>query len=294
MISNNLRKYPFSLFDMDGSREMWQNIYSPYIDLVEKKLNISDQSSIRTFRNYDFALNNAIPRIADLVILEIEDQKSNPISNKSGNDFNKKNEKIEDEYSNEIKQENNLKITFVFTNKKKQKLKLIQLLKLSGEVKKYTQLLHKKVLRQYTEIIPQMIFISLFGFETTVENYLRDNLHRNLNGSMSILIVPPIDNNNLWNNNFVISPIESKNGYKPHKSGMNFDDYNNLRRNGAVNQFQVKKMEAYFNDLKETNNISEYNSQQLKIWGDILSINKSSTLLDVKNSRTKIKGLIIE
>jgi hypothetical protein len=294
MNANILKNYPFSLFDIDGSREIWQNIYGPYIDLIEKKLNISDQSSIRIFRNYDFAVNSALHRrIADLVILEVEEQKSNPISNKSENSLNNKRVKIEDEYSDEIKQEkNNLKITFVFTNKKKQQLGLIQMLKLSDEVKKYTQLMHKKVLKQYSMIIPQIIFVSLFGFEKTVENYLKDNLHRNLNGSMSILVVPPI-HYNLWNNNFVKKSIESNNGYKKHKSGMNFEDYNNLRKNGAANQFQVKKIESYYKGLMETNNISEYNTQQLNIWGDILSINKSSTLLNFKNSKTIIKKLII-
>ena len=79
--SIDLRKYPFSLSDMDGSWEMWQNIYGPYIDLVENKLIISKNDSLRTFRNYDFALNRAYhQRIADLVIFEVEEQISNSIS----------------------------------------------------------------------------------------------------------------------------------------------------------------------------------------------------------------------
>ena len=176
--------------------------------------------------------------------------------------------------------------TVIFTNKKKQQLKLIQMLKLSGEVKKFTQLLHKKVLKQYSKIDPQIIFVSLFGFETTVGDYLRDNLHGNLNENISILIVPPIDNK-LWNNYFVKNSMEGNNG-------INIEDYNNLRKNGAANQMQIRKMETYYKDLIETKKISEHNSQQLNIWADALSINNSSTLLDVKNSRKKIKELVIE
>ena len=160
------------------------------------------------------------------------------------------------------------------------------MLKLSGEVKKFTQLLHKKVLKQYSKIDPQIIFVSLFGFETTVGDYLRDNLHGNLNENISILIVPPIDNK-LWNNYFVKNSMEGNNG-------INIEDYNNLRKNGAANQMQIRKMETYYKDLIETKKISEHNSQQLNIWADALSINNSSTLLDVKNSRKKIKGLVIE
>ena len=145
--STILRKYPFSLSAMDGPWEIWQNIYDPYIDIVENKLLISKNDSLRTFRNYDFALNRAYhQRIADLIIFEVEEQIPNSISERSDNNFKKLPEKIEDQYSDEEEKENStLKITFVFTNKKKQQLKLIQMLKLSGEVKKFTQLLHKKV-----------------------------------------------------------------------------------------------------------------------------------------------------
>ena len=57
--SINLRKYPFSLSDMDGPWEIWQNIHSPYIDFIENNLISSNNNSLRIFRNYDFALNRA-------------------------------------------------------------------------------------------------------------------------------------------------------------------------------------------------------------------------------------------
>ncbi|MFX0188024.1 MAG: hypothetical protein ACFE8A_09825 [Candidatus Hodarchaeota archaeon] len=289
--SNILRNYPFSLLEMDGSGEIWQKIYSPYIDLIESKIIISKNNSIRIFRNHNFAFNNAFQqRIADLIINEVEEQISNSISKSSRNYFEKLNDKIriEDQYSDEVEKENsNLKITFIFTNKKIQPLKLIQMLKLTGEVKKFTQLLHKKELKQYSKIIPQIIFISIFGFEASVGDYLRDNLHGKLNRNIPILVVPPIDNK-LWNNYFVI------NDYKKHKSGISIEGYNNLRKNGGANQFQVKKMEPYYKDLRETKEISEYNSQELNIWADLLSITNSSALLDIENSRKKIKELLIE
>ncbi|MFX1260020.1 MAG: hypothetical protein ACFFAN_19395 [Promethearchaeota archaeon] len=293
--SKILRKYPFSLLEMDGPLEIWQKIYSPYIDSIESKIIILKNNSIRTFRNHNFAFNNAFQqRIADLIINEVEEQISN--SKSSRNNFEELYDKnrIEDQYSNKVEKENtNLKITFVFTNKKIQPLKLIQMLKLTGEVKKFTQLLHKKELKQYSKIIPQIIFISLFGFEASVGDYLRDNLHGKLNRNISILVVPPIDNK-LWNNYFVINSMEGKNDYEKLNSGINFEDYDNLRKNGAANQFQVKKMETYYKDLRETKEISKYNSQELNIWADVLDINNSSTLLDVENSRKKIKKLLIE
>jgi len=290
--SNVLRKYPFSLFEMDGSLEIWQKIYSPYIDSIESKINISKNNSIRIFRNHNFAFDNEFQqRIADLIINEVEEQISNFISKSSINNFEKLDEKIriEDQYCDEVEKENsNLKITFVFTNKKIQPLKLIQMLKLTGEVEKYTQLLHKKKLKQYSKIIPQIIFISLFGFEASVGDYLRDNLHGKLNRNISIFVVPPIDKK-LWNNYFIKNLPEGSNDYKKHNSGINFEGYNYLRRNGAANQLQVKRMETFYKDLRETKEISDHNSQELNNWADVLSINDSPTLLDLEKSRKKIK-----
>jgi len=293
--SDILGKYPFSLFEIDGPLDIWQDIYDPYIDSIESKIIISKKNSIKTFRNHNFAFNNAVQqRIADLIINEVEEQISNPTSKSTRNDFKPLKDRIEDQYSDEGEEENgNLKITFVFTNKKIQPLKLIQVLKLTGEVERFAQLLHRKKLKQYSKIIPQIIFISLFGFEASVGDYLRDNLYGKLNRSMSILIVPPIDKK-LWNNYFVTNSMKGKDDYENHKSGFTFESYNILRKNGTANQSQIKKMETYYNDLRESKEISEYNSHELNIWADALSIKKSSALLDVENSRKKIKKLIIE
>ncbi len=294
--SNILRNYPFSLLDMDGFSEMWQKIYNPYIDLIENKIIKSKNDSIQTIRNHNFAFKNELKqRIADLVIIsKLENQISNPASKNSRNRLNKSMEKIEDQYSNEGEKLNyNLKITFVFANKKIQPLKLIQMLKLSEEVKKYTQLLHKKEYKQYSKIIPQIIFISLFGFETPISAYLRDNLHGKLRRNIAIMVVPPIDNK-LWNNYLVGNSMEGNANDNKDKWGLSFDDYKTLRKNGAANQNQVKKMETYYRDLKESKNLSEYNYQQVNIWSDVLSIKNSSTLLDIINSRKMIKELVIE
>ena len=293
--TNILRNYPFSLLDMDGSLELWQKLYNPYIDLIESKISMSKNDSISTFRNYNFAFNNGFQqRIADLIISELEEQISNPVSKNSRNKLNKSMDKVEDQYSDAIEKEKyNLKITFVFTNKKLQPLKLIQMLKLSDEVKKYTQLLHKKELKQYSKIIPQIIFISLFGFELSIGDYLRDNLHGKLNKNILIMVVPPIDNK-LWNNYLLENSIEGSNNDKKYRWGLGFDDYKALRNNSAVNQYQVNKMEPYYKDLRESKEITEYNYQQLNIWSDVLSIKNSSTLLDVKNSRKMIKEQVIK
>jgi len=292
--ANFLRNYPFSLIDMDGLLEVWQKIYSPYIDSIESKIIISKNNHINTYRNHNFSFTNASQqRIADLIIIEVEEKTSNPVSKSSINNLKKPKERIEDQYSDVVeKEDNNLKITFIFTNKKIKPFKLIQMLKLSDEVKKYIELMHKKELRQYSKIIPQMIIISLFGFETSIGNYLKNNLHGILNRNISILVVPPIDNN-LWNNYLVENSMDSNNNYKKHKSGINIDEYNALRRNGVANHPLRKKIESYYTNLKETKEISDHNSQQAVIWADTLNIENSSKLLDLRNSRKMIKEKII-
>ena len=293
--SNLLRNYPFSLLDIDGLLEIWKKIYNPYIDLIENKIIMSKNDSISTFRNHNFAFNNAFQQwVADLIISELEEQISNPVSKSSRNILNKSMGKIEDQYSDVVEKDNyNLKITFVFTNKKTQPLKLIQMLKLTDEVKKYAQLRHKKELKQYSKIIPQIIFISLFGFEISIRDYLRNNLHGESNRTIPIMVVPPIDNK-LWNNYLVESSEEGNDNSTKRKWGLTYDDYKNLRKNSVANQHQVKHLENYYNDLKESKKISDYNFQQVNFWSDVLSIKNSSILLDVRNSKKMIKELVIE
>ena len=67
-----------------------------------------------------------------------------------------------------------------------------------------------------------------------------------------------------------------------------------LRKNSVANQHQVKHLENYYNDLKESKKISDYNFQQVNFWSDVLSIKNSSILLDVRNSKKMIKELVIE
>ena len=292
--SNILRTYPFSLLDIDGLSDMWKKIYNPYIDLIESNINMSKDDSITTFRNHNFALKDEFKqRIADLIVIsELEEQNSNPGTKSLRNNLNKPREKIEDQYSDAVEKENfNLKITFVFTNKKVRPLKLIQMLKLSDEVQKYTQLLHKQ-LKQYSKIIPQIIFLSLFGFETSIGDYLRDNLHGKFHRNISIMVVPPIDNK-LWNNYLIENSIEDNINDTKDKWGLTFNNYKRIRNNGAVNKNQVNRLETYYKDLKDSKEHSDYNYQQLNIWSDILSIKNSSTLLDVRNSINMIKQLEI-
>ncbi len=289
-----LRNYPFSLLDIDGSSDLWEKIYNPYIELIENNINTLKDDSITTFRNHNFAFKDEFKqRIADLIVTsEPEEQNSNPGSKSLRNNLNKPRGKTENNYSDTIEKENfNLKVTFVFTNKKLRPLKLIQLLKLTDEVEKYTQLLHKE-LKQYSKIIPQIIFLSLFGFEISIGDYLKDNLHGKLHRNMSILVVPPIDNK-LWNNYLIENSIEDNINDIKDKWGIDFNDYKSLRNKGAFNKIHVDRMETYYKDLKDSKKLSDYNSQQLNMWSEILSIKNCSTLLNIRNSRNMIKELEI-
>ena len=66
-----------------------------------------------------------------------------------------------------------------------------------------------------------------------------------------------------------------------------------MRRNGRANKNAIIKIESEYHDLVESKRVSDQNSQQLNEWGDILSIDNCSKLLDVTNSREKIQRAII-
>ncbi len=283
--NDGLRKYHFSLVDIDGSWESWHDIYHHYIDLLENKFITVKNNSLKVFRNYDFALQNAYSqRIADLIISEEEKSSGTPFK-RINNNFQKQN-------LDEVKKEaGNLKITFIFAHKRKSQLRLIQMLKLLEEVKNFTHLMHKKDFKRYNHIYPQIVFISLFGFEQSVGNYLRNNLYGELSETISILTIPPIEHK-IWHNYFVYNSLE-ENDYINSQSDVNLAKYNILRRNGRANKNAIIKIESEYHDLVESKRVSDQNSQQLNEWGDILSIDNCSKLLDVTNSREKIQRAII-
>ncbi|MFX1527294.1 MAG: hypothetical protein ACFFB4_06950 [Promethearchaeota archaeon] len=274
--NDGLRKYPFSLSDIDGSWEIWYDIYRQYIELLENKFINVKNNSLKVFRNYDFALENAYyQRIADLIISEEEKYSGNSLNNSQN--------------LNEKKL--NLKITFVFAHKKKAPLKLIQMLKLLEEVKRFTHLVYKKDFNLYNHIYPQIIFLSLFGFEESVGNYLRNNLYGKLSDTLSILTIPPIENK-IWHNYFIHNSLEDSE-YRNSQSDINLAKYNNLRRNGAGNKNAIIKMESQYHELIESKKVSDRNAKELNDWADILSIDNCSKLLDVRNSREKIQKITI-
>ncbi|MFW9773768.1 MAG: hypothetical protein ACFFEO_16575 [Candidatus Thorarchaeota archaeon] len=274
--NDGLRKYPFSLSDIDGSWEIWYDIYRQYIELLENKFINVKNNSLKVFRNYDFALENAYyQRIADLIISEEEKYSGNSLNNSQN--------------LNEKKL--NLKITFVFAHKKKAPLKLIQMLKLLEEVKRFTHLVYKKDFNRYNHIYPQIIFLSLFGFEESVGNYLRNNLYGKLSDTLSILTIPPIENK-IWHNYFIHNSLEDSE-YRNSQSDINLAKYNNLRRNGAGNKNAIIKMESQYHELIESKKVSDRNAKELNDWADILSIDNCSKLLDVRNSREKIQKITI-
>ncbi|MFW9950527.1 MAG: hypothetical protein ACFFKA_10440 [Candidatus Thorarchaeota archaeon] len=290
-IDDALSKFPFSLSDIDGSWEMWYEIYNPYIESIENKfVNIKD-NSLKIYRNYDFAIENSYSqRIADLIIMEEE---HSPISTlkSSGRTIKTLHERVQNQdLDKEEKNNSDLRISFIFSHKKKDPLRLIQMLKILGEVKNFSKIMFKKDFKHYNKIHSQIIFISLFGFEQIIGKYLNDNLYGSLSESQSIVIVPPIEEN-IWHNYYILNTRE-EHEYKRSQSEHSLTKYNKVRANFTINQIELRKMESQYNDIVESKKISEQNSQQLNDWLEILSVNNCSEILDVKNSRIKILNIM--
>ena len=285
--SDLLSKYPFSLSDIDGSWETWYDVYDQYLNLVETKFIKNKNNSLKTFRNYDFASENSFSqRIADLIIEE-EETISNPILMKSRRRIKTLQERTQDKALDNLENDkHNLNIIFLFAHKKKEPLTLIQMLKLLGEVKTFIKLQQKKDRKRYKHIHSQIIFISLFGFEQRIGDYLKNNQFGNLSESQSILTIPPI-NNQLWHNYFLFN-IKEENEYTKSQSITNLTKYNKIRSNFNANRPELRKMESQYNDIVESKKVSENNYQEVNDWEEILCVKSCSELLDIINSREKI------
>ena len=62
-----------------------------------------------------------------------------------------------------------------------------------------------------------------------------------------------------------------------------------MRKSGSVNQAQVNKMETFYKGVMKSKKASDYNIEQLNYWAYNLDIHNSTSLLDTKKSRQKIK-----
>ncbi|MBY9020037.1 MAG: hypothetical protein KGD67_03195, partial [Candidatus Lokiarchaeota archaeon] len=257
--SDEVMQFPFSLIQTDGKWEEWDEIYFPYIELIENKIIKTDVENRKVYRNYNFAFeSDSFQRLIDLSIITRI--------------------KTNSEIKNQVTEEVNpydYEIMFIFCNRTAKPFRYMNLLKFVNEIKSFSEKFKNNKKNKCNNIKSQLILISQFGYDPEIKNYLRTHLIRESDYTIPIIMVPPIDNK-VWHN--FIENADSK----PQKQ----NDLANIIRIGNNKQVSpsyrnnmVKSAKSQYTEIIERNKLVKLETDFLSKWHDILDVSKSTEIL---------------
>jgi hypothetical protein len=258
-ISDDIMKFPFSINHIDGKWEEWDKVYFPYIELVENNIIKINEKDTKVYRNYNFALkSDTFQRVIDLLIVTTKESKSDP--------------KIQ---GTEDLNPYDYEITFIYCIRTSKPFTYMNLLKFVNEIKSFTEKFKNDKKNECNNIKTQLILISLFGYGVEIKNYLRTHLVREVDYTIPLMCIPPI-NNEVWHNF-----IEYK-ALKPQKR----NELENIIRIGNREQVSpsyrnnmVKSAKSEYEQIIERDRLVKFDDKFVEKWHSILNVSKSAEML---------------
>ena len=291
--NDDLIKYPFSLFNIEGTWEIWARIYSSYLREIESIIITDYKDSIKTYKYYDFAGPKEIfPRIIDLIIIENSEEvkKSiNPIETKDQNIENKESDKkagTNDNFRKPTKW-----IGFIYAYKKLNPMRLIDVLKLSEEVIKFVKIFKKKSFNKDTDIKPVIIFLSLYGYEKKIEKYLKEHLYHDYKRVIPIFVVPPI-NNEIWHNFKAKNGLSQEEEAAKNRAKKYIKLYKKDSKIYTYIKHNIQDAKENYSEILDREKEAKKKFEFVEKWANILNINKSNELLNILAGKKKFKDEI--
>ena len=259
---DRLLNYPFSLtrnFDFNGN---YFAAYSNYLDIIERKLIKKGVNPSHIFRYYDFAKNSeTYQRIIDMVIISDKIVK--------------------------MREKNIHWILFIVSNKSQTKFKLLELVKLFGEISKYANTIQNKLSKKDQLIKPALVILSTQGFEKSVSIYLRNHQYGEFKHIIPIFIIPPSEND-IWHNlNEDLSLIvELKR--KKKEVQMKIKRLRMIASPAPYRKEQIEVETKILSNVKEKIHTYEKNYELIEDFFGILSVDKFKSSLKVKADRSNL------
>jgi hypothetical protein len=243
---DKLLKYPFSLTTNLDFNENWYSSYCSNLDLIERNIVKSGGNPSQIFRYYDFANNSeTFQRIFDLIV-------------------------ISDKLVEEI-DENVYWMFFYYSNKSQEKFKLLNLVKIFGEITKYSNLLQKKMKDKDKIIKPILILLSANGFEKSLSNYLRSHLYGEVEYIIPIFIIPP-DKEKIWHNLTEDKTLTEDLTKKKDEIRVNVNRYRNITNSAAYRKDHIEVELKRLSDIKERISLVEKHYNLINFFSENLSI----------------------
>ena len=272
--NDDLKKYPFSIFNIDRNLEFWLKTYGAYLNKIENKIIKSSINPIKLYKYYDFALPKELfQRIFDLVIIEDEIE-------------------IEAESASTDNSEKSIKwIVFIYTHKRLKPMRLIDVLKLTEEIGKYSNLLNKENQKMKTEIKTLNILVSRYGFEKNIGKYLRENLYHDFKHVFPMFIVPPI-NNQIWHN-FTADDGLSQQEEEAKKRAKRFIKiHKDSPKSHNYMKHNIQDAKKHYSEIIEKERKVKEDFEFINKWAKYLNIYKSSELLNMMSNKNRIENEI--
>lgn len=288
--SDDLIKFPFSIFNIDKTWEFWVKNYSAYLKKIETNIVENYNDSIKTYKYYDFALPNEIfPRIIDLVVIEKSEEIKDSINIRENKD-----QEIENKESDKKTETNyNLKkatkwIGFIYAYKKVRPMRLIDVLKLSEEVIKFVNIFKKKSFKKDSEIKPIIIFLSLYGYEERIAKYLREHLHHDYKHFIPVFVVPPI-NNEIWHNFNANKGLSQEEEAAKNRAKRYINLYKKDSKIYTYIKHNIQDAKENYSEILDREREVKENFEFVDKWYNILNIDKSNELLNILDNKNKFK-----
>jgi hypothetical protein len=266
--SDEIMKFPFSVNHIDGKREDWDEIYFPYIELIEKNIIKANLKDTKVYRNYNFALkSDTFQRVIDLLVVSTKDSCLDPKSQGT--------EEI-NPYDYEI--------TFIYCNRSSNSFKYMNFLKFVNEIKSFSDKFKNDKKNECNNIRAQLILISQFGYDLQIKEYLRTHLIREVDYTIPLMLVPPI-NNKVWHNFNEYEDLQTQKR----------DDLENIIRIGNKRQASysyrnnmVKSAKSDYAELIARDKVDKNDSEFLTMWHQILNVSESMKILKINKDQQKL------
>ena len=260
--SDDIVKFPFSITSANGKWEEWEELYHPYVNLIEMGIKNCGVEHTKIYRNYDFALKSDIfQRMFDLVL--ISKQETDP--------------------ENLIQQNEdgplyNYEITFIYCNRSFKPYSYMDLLKLMNEIKNFSKKFKTNEERLCFSIRSNLILISSSGYKPKIKEYLRDHLFREIDYIIPIIVVPPLKDD-VWHNFFEYEELIDSKQKKREELGkiIRISEIHEVSPSFRVSRLKDAKSE--YEDIIERERMAKVDKNYLTKWFWILNIPKSSDFL---------------
>jgi hypothetical protein len=268
-ISDEIMKFPFSINHIDGKWEEWDKIYFPYIELIENNIIKTNEKDTKVYRNYNFALkSDTFQRVIDLLIVTTKESNSE-LNNQGTEEINP--------YDYDI--------TFIYCNRMFKPFTYMSLLKFVNEIKSFSEKFKNDKKNKCNNIRSHLILISIFGYDLEIKDYLRTHLIREVDYTIPLMLLPPI-NDEVWHNFIEYEDL------KPQKR----NELENIIRIGNREQVSpsyrnnmVKSAKSEYAQIIERDKLIKFDNDFLNSWYWILDVSKSKEILNVNKDKEELE-----